>query len=57
MYALILGGAAEARTLAKRLAGEGWPATFSLAGHVSNPKLPVGNVRIGGFGGPTGLTR
>ena len=57
MRALILGGTAEARALAKRLVGEGWFVTSSLAGRVSNPKLPVGNVRIGGFGGPAGLTR
>lgn len=57
MRALILGGTAEARALAKRLVGEGWFVTSSLAGRVSNPKLPAGNVRIGGFGGPAGLTR
>ena len=28
----------------------------SLAGRVSNPRLPAGEVRIGGFGGPEGLT-
>jgi precorrin-6A/cobalt-precorrin-6A reductase len=29
----------------------------SLAGRVSNPKLPEGEVRIGGFGGPSGLAK
>lgn len=57
MRALILGGTAEARALAKRLVDEGWFVTSSLAGRVANPKLPVGGVRIGGFGGPAGLAR
>ncbi|HHU44934.1 MAG TPA: cobalt-precorrin-6A reductase [Actinomycetales bacterium] len=57
MRALILGGTAEARALAERLVGAGWHVTSSLAGRVSEPKLPVGQVRIGGFGGPAGLAR
>ncbi|MDG4797123.1 cobalt-precorrin-6A reductase [Micromonospora sp. WMMD1082] len=55
---LILGGTAEARALAARLADE--PATTvisSLAGRVADPRLPVGEVRIGGFGGAPGLAR
>ncbi|MET9246022.1 cobalt-precorrin-6A reductase [Nonomuraea sp. NPDC003709] len=64
---LILGGTAEARALAAELSG-GLPAELpaelssrgvhvvsSLAGRVSNPRLPVGEVREGGFGGPDGL--
>nr|WP_242516584.1 cobalt-precorrin-6A reductase [Corynebacterium mendelii] len=39
------------------LVDRGWEVTSSLAGRVANPKLPAGNVRIGGFGGPAGLTR
>ncbi|MER6000236.1 cobalt-precorrin-6A reductase [Nonomuraea angiospora] len=56
---LILGGTAEARTLAAELSGElsgrGVHVVSSLAGRVSNPRLPVGEVREGGFGGPDGL--
>src|SRR5699024_6771808 len=55
--ALILGGTGEARALAKRLVDAGWHVTSSLAGRVAEPKLPVGHVRIGGFGGPAGLTK
>ncbi|MCW2522747.1 MAG: precorrin-6x reductase, partial [Frankiales bacterium] len=56
MRVLILGGTGEARALALALADR--PATSfesSLAGRVSNPALPVGQVRIGGFGGIAGL--
>ncbi|GHH44449.1 cobalt-precorrin-6A reductase [Lentzea cavernae] len=49
---LILGGTGEARELASRV-----PAVSSLAGRVSAPRLPVGEVRIGGFGGVDGLVR
>ncbi|TMR90716.1 cobalt-precorrin-6A reductase [Nonomuraea basaltis] len=53
---LILGGTAEARALAGELAGDpGVRVVSSLAGRVSNPRLPVGEVRAGGFGGPEGL--
>ncbi|HSV38447.1 MAG TPA: cobalt-precorrin-6A reductase [Nocardioidaceae bacterium] len=47
---LLLGGTAEARELAART-----PVLSSLAGRVSNPRLPEGEVRIGGFGGVDGL--
>nr|WP_120492689.1 cobalt-precorrin-6A reductase [Corynebacterium lactis] len=57
MRALILGGTGEARALAKKLVDAGWFVTSSLAGRVSEPKLPVGSVRIGGFGGPAGLAK
>lgn len=57
MRALILGGTGEARALARRLTAEGWYVVSSLAGRVAEPKLPVGQVRIGGFGGPAGLAR
>lgn len=57
MRALILGGTGEARALAGRLVGAGWHVTSSLAGRVAEPRLPVGQVRIGGFGGPAGLAR
>lgn len=52
---LLLGGTAEARALAGRLVAAGVPVTTSLAGRVTNPRLPVGAVRIGGFGGVDGL--
>lgn len=55
---LLLGGTAEARELAAALVGR--PDTVvvsSLAGRVANPRLPVGEVRIGGFGGVDGLTQ
>lgn len=50
---LILGGTAEARALAARLTGV--HAVSSLAGRVSDPRLPAGEVHIGGFGGAEGL--
>jgi precorrin-6A/cobalt-precorrin-6A reductase len=53
---LVLGGTAEARALAARLAGRpGMRVVSSLAGRVRNPALPPGEVRIGGFGGVAGL--
>lgn len=52
---LVLGGTREARALAAVLEGAGVPVLSSLAGRVSNPALPVGEVRIGGFGGVSGL--
>lgn len=53
---LLLGGTAEGRALAGLLAAEpGVRVITSLAGRVSDPILPDGEVRIGGFGGPAGL--
>ena len=52
---LILGGTSEARDLAARLVDDRYDVTSSLAGRVSEPRLPVGTVRIGGFGGVDGL--
>jgi precorrin-6A/cobalt-precorrin-6A reductase len=53
---LVLGGTSEARELAVALAGRpGLRVISSLAGRVSNPALPAGEVRIGGFGGVAGL--
>jgi precorrin-6A/cobalt-precorrin-6A reductase len=54
---LVLGGTAEARELAGALDADGVPVVSSLAGRVSRPRLPAGEVRIGGFGGPDGLAR
>ncbi len=55
MRLLLLGGTAEARELAARLVDAGVDVTSSLAGRVARPRLPVGRVRIGGFGGVAGL--
>jgi precorrin-6A/cobalt-precorrin-6A reductase len=52
---LVLGGTSEARTLATALHQTGGPVVTSLAGRVSQPTLPPGEVRIGGFGGADGL--
>lgn len=52
---LVLGGTGEARALAAALDAEGVAVTTSLAGRVSEPRLPAGAVRIGGFGGPDAL--
>lgn len=54
MRVLLLGGTAEARALAARLHPE-IDIVSSLAGRVPDPALPVGPVRIGGFGGTEGL--
>ncbi|HEX4106934.1 MAG TPA: cobalt-precorrin-6A reductase [Solirubrobacteraceae bacterium] len=48
---LILGGTAEARRLAGELVAAGASVLTSLAGRVARPRLPPGDVRIGGFGG------
>ncbi|RIJ77166.1 cobalt-precorrin-6A reductase [Nakamurella silvestris] len=52
---LILGGTGEARELAARLVELGIQVVSSLAGRVQRPRLPVGDVRVGGFGGVDGL--
>ena len=54
---LVLGGTAEARALAGALDAEGVAVVSSLAGRVARPRLPAGQVRVGGFGGPQGLAR
>ena len=56
MRVLILGGTGEARSLAAEMAtDQRFEATSSLAGRVRDPALPLGDVRIGGFGGQDGL--
>ncbi|MEU6974662.1 MULTISPECIES: cobalt-precorrin-6A reductase [unclassified Streptomyces] len=58
MHVLILGGTTEARLLAGLLQGAQGAdlrVTSSLAGRVAAPRLPAGEVRVGGFGGPEGL--
>ncbi|MFH8803380.1 cobalt-precorrin-6A reductase [Streptomyces sp. NPDC017936] len=56
MHVLILGGTSEARRLAELLHGTpGLRLTSSLAGRVARPRLPPGEVRVGGFGGAEGM--
>ena len=56
MKLLLLGGTAEARELAAGLAGRAdLSLVSSLAGRVRDPRLPAGEVRVGGFGGVPGL--
>jgi len=52
---LVLGGTGEARALAVLLEQAGVDFESSLAGRVVRPRLPVGAVRVGGFGGVDGL--
>jgi precorrin-6A/cobalt-precorrin-6A reductase len=53
---LILGGTAEATALATQAAQlEGFQIISSLAGRTQRPTFPIGAVRVGGFGGPSGL--
>jgi len=55
---LILGGTAEAALLARAVPlrfGNAIEVTTALAGRTRNPGPIVGSVRIGGFGGETGL--
>lgn len=54
MRVLLLGGTSEARALAMRLHPD-VDVISSLAGRVPDPALPVGEVRIGGFGGVDGM--
>jgi precorrin-6A/cobalt-precorrin-6A reductase len=53
---LLLGGTAEGRELAAALTVDAVPVISSLAGRVSSPRLPPGEVRVGGFGGIVGLS-
>ncbi|WP_338698581.1 cobalt-precorrin-6A reductase [Streptomyces sp. Q6] len=54
MHVLVLGGTTEARRLAEVLHPR-VRVTSSLAGRVAAPRLPPGEVRIGGFGGAEGM--
>lgn len=56
---VILGGTTEARKLANLLVetyGDTLCVVTSLAGRTTNPRLPKGGIREGGFGGIDGLT-
>ncbi len=52
---LLLGGTGEARELASLLLDARTRFVSTLAGRVARPRLPVGAVQIGGFGGIGGL--
>ncbi|GHF43188.1 cobalt-precorrin-6A reductase [Seohaeicola zhoushanensis] len=52
---LVLGGTTEATALAKTLAENDIPATFSYAGRTEAPQGQPLPVRVGGFGGARGL--
>jgi len=53
---LLLGGTTESYILAEQLARASVNIITSLAGRTQNPRLPAGQLRIGGFGGIEGLT-
>lgn len=58
MHVLILGGTTEGRRLAETLHADGTVrVTSSLAGRVATPRMPPGEVRIGGFGGAEDMAR
>ncbi|TVP68304.1 MAG: cobalt-precorrin-6A reductase [Nodularia sp. (in: Bacteria)] len=58
MRVLILGGTGEAAELAAKVANiQGIEAISSLAGRTREPSVPLGDLRIGGFGGVTGLAK
>ncbi|MHC5721526.1 MAG: precorrin-6A/cobalt-precorrin-6A reductase, partial [Nostoc sp.] len=53
---LILGGTGDAAELAARVANiQGLEAITSLAGRTRKPSVPLGDFRVGGFGGVAGL--
>ncbi len=53
---LLLGGTREARKLAERLSSDRrWAVISSLAGRTREPEALAGQVRVGGFGGVSGL--
>ncbi|MEM6825008.1 MAG: cobalt-precorrin-6A reductase [Pseudomonadota bacterium] len=53
---LVLGGTTEATALCREIALHGVRATLSFAGRVARPAPQAVPVRVGGFGGVTGLT-
>ncbi|TDD60563.1 cobalt-precorrin-6A reductase [Kribbella antibiotica] len=55
MKVLLLGGTGEARELAGQLAD--FEVVSSLAGRTRELRLPDGEVRVGGFGGASGLAQ
>ncbi|WP_375511838.1 cobalt-precorrin-6A reductase [uncultured Nostoc sp.] len=58
MRVLILGGTGDAAELAAKVATiQGLEAITSLAGRTRDPSVPLGDLRVGGFGGVAGLAR
>ncbi len=57
MSVLVLGGTADGRLLADRLADAGRDPVTSLAGPGEGARPPAGRLRTGGFGGTAGLIR
>lgn len=57
MKVLILGGTEEARLIADRVVALGHEVVTSLAGKTTDPLLPKGEVRTGGFGGAEQLAK
>ena len=55
MKLLILGGTREANALASLLIERGYDVMTSLAGRTREPRPPIGQFRVGGFGGVEGL--
>ncbi|MBG1258532.1 cobalt-precorrin-6A reductase [Nostoc commune] len=56
MRVLILGGTGDAAELAAKVATiQGLEAITSLAGRTREPSVPLGDLRVGGFGGVAGL--
>lgn len=56
MRVLILGGTGQARLLAEALTARGVEPVSSLAGRTTDPAVPAGLTRVGGFGGPAAMT-
>ncbi|GLB62144.1 hypothetical protein NCCP2495_00220 [Dietzia sp. NCCP-2495] len=54
---LVLGGTVEARRLADLLVSAGLDVVTALAGKLARPRLPRGEVLIGGFGDVDGLAQ
>ena len=54
---LVLGGTVEARRLADLLVSAGLDVVTALAGKLARPRLPRGEVLIGGFGDADGLAQ
>ena len=57
MRALILGGTPSARAIAQDMFRSGWRVTTSVPEYGALNQVPIGEVHVGGFGGPAGLTQ
>ncbi|MEY3083176.1 MAG: hypothetical protein RJA94_3161 [Pseudomonadota bacterium] len=54
---LILGGTRDAREAAAALTARGHAVVSSLAGVTEQPLVPLGQLRVGGFGGVDGMSK